>query len=543
MRRRFLGVLVLFAFLASAPFLFSQPKTLTILHTNDTHSCLFPFGPQDSLGGIARMSTLIKQLKAKDTNVLTLHAGDVFVGTFEFNKYLAYPELNIMQGLPDPTKPLYDAMELGNHEFDLGPGALAGVLSGALLGKPPLNLPVLCANLDPALTPADLYALVKPNLILDVGEPGETIKVGIFGVVNTIPLNYTQEVLAFLTDPIVAANAQVSILEAAGCEVIICLSHLGFMTDADPATGLAGVEGIDIIVGGHSHDALEDALEVNGKIIVQGGYFGLSLGELEVKLKEGGGVELSHYKLHRVDRKVQKDPSLLWTLNRLRVGLVQDPRFGPVLTKNVAKADWDMEKDFPEDQPTYKDTAVGNLVSDALRWGVKNAGFEVNVALEALGYVGSKIYKGKIVGNDVMRVVPYGYDETSGLGFKIVIVELTGYQLWGALEYSVQYAPYSYDTAMQPSGLTFQYNSLNAPGSRVLGIMVNGIPVNPFDPITKYKAAINEQIYKVLVSIDPSVAKTDTGLFEYNLVRNYMKKLVHVRYGAEGRVIDSPLTP
>jgi 5'-nucleotidase/2',3'-cyclic-nucleotide 2'-phosphodiesterase/3'-nucleotidase/5'-nucleotidase len=536
MSRRFFGFLVLFSFLASAPFLFSQPKTLTILHTNDTHSCLFPFGPQDSLGGIARMSTLIKQLKARNANVLTLHAGDVFVGTFEFNKYLGYPELKIMEGL-------YDAMELGNHEFDLGPGALFGVLSGGMLGKSPIMMPVICANLDPADTPADLYALVLPHLIKDVGEPGNTVKVGIFGVVTTEPQNYTEEVLELLTDPIAAAKAQVAILQGAGCEVIVCVSHLGLTTDAntDPMTGLAGVDGIDIIIGGHSHDALSDPVDSNEKIIVQAGYFGRFLGELKVKVKESGGVELISYKLHKVDQKIRKDPHLLWTLNMLRVGLVNDPRFGPVLTKNVAKADWDMEKSFPEDQPTFRDTAVGNLVSDALRWGLGRAGYDVDASLEALGYVGSKIYKGKIVGNDVMRVVPYGYDQTSGLGFKIVVVELTGAQLWGGLEYSVQYAPYSYDMAMQPSGLAFGYNSDNLPGNRMLWVYINGNFVNPLDPVTTYKVALNEQVYNVLNSLGTPIPKVDTGLFEYNLVRNYMKKLVHVRYGAEGRVIDSGL--
>jgi 2',3'-cyclic-nucleotide 2'-phosphodiesterase (5'-nucleotidase family) len=537
MSRRFFAFLVLFFFLASAPFLLSQQKVLTILHTNDTHSCLFPFGPQDSLGGIARMSTLIKQLKAKDTNVLTLHAGDVFVGTFEFNKYLAYPELKIMEGL-------YDAMELGNHEFDLGPGALAGILSGVIPGKSPVMLPVLCANLNTAAT--GLYPLVQPYLIEDVGEPGKTIKVGIFGVVNTAPQNYSPEFLPFLTDPIVAAKSQAAILQGAGCEVIVCLSHLGLAADTstDPLTGLAGVDGIDIIVGGHSHDALDHAVEENGKIIVQGGYFGMSLGELEVKVKGIGDVEMSGYKLHRVDRKVRKDPSLLWTLNRLRVGLVQDPRFGPVLTKNVAKADWDMEKDFPADPPTYRDTAVGNLVSDALRWGVGQAGYEVDVALEALGYIGSKIYKGKIVGNDVMRVVPYGYDQATGLGFKIVIVELTGFLLWGGLEYSLLGVPGSYDMAIQPSGLTFEYNSDYPAGSRVLWAKINEDFVNPFDPATTYRVVINEQVYNVLNkfimdNFGEPLPKTDTGLFEYNLVRNYMKKLNHVGYEAEGRVIDS----
>lgn len=68
---------------------------LVILHTNDTHSNLYPFGPHDRYGGIARMSTMIKRLRARNANVLTLHAGDVFVGTFAFNKYLGYPELKI----------------------------------------------------------------------------------------------------------------------------------------------------------------------------------------------------------------------------------------------------------------------------------------------------------------------------------------------------------------------------------------------------------------------------------------------------------------
>lgn len=524
MSRRVLSVLVLFFFLASAPFLFSQPKVLTILHTNDTHSCLFPFGPLDSLGGIARMSTLIKQLKAKDTNVLTLNSGDVFVGTFEFNKYLGYPELKIMEGL-------YDAMELGNHEFDLGPVALTGVLSGSgfIPGKT-----VLCANLDPVNTPQDLYALVKPNLIKEIGG----VKVGIFGVVTTEPQSYSPGVLEFLTDPIAAAMTQVGELQAAGCQVIICVSHLGLMTDT---MGLAEyVPGIDIIVGGHSHDALADPIvTTTGTIIVQAGDFGRFLGELKVRVKETGGVELEDYKLHRVDWRIRKDPRLLWTLNMLRVGLLLDPRFGPVLSKFVARADWDMEKTFPVHHPSFRDTAVGDLVSDAIRWGLKKAGFNADVALEALGYIGSKIYKGKIVGDDIMRVVPYGYDETSGLGFKIVLVELTGYQIWAGLEYSVQYVPMTYDLAMQPSGLTFEYNSQNLTPNRVLWVKINGNLVNPFDPNTKYKVALNEQVYNVLKTLDPSITKVDTGLFEYNLVRDYMKKLIHVGYRAQGRVIDS----
>lgn len=184
MSHRFLRVLVLLVFLAAVPLLQGDQKVLTILHTNDTHSNLFPLGPNDSLGGIARMSTLIKELKARDQNVLTLNGGDVFVGTFEFNKYLGYPELKFMEGL-------YDGMELGNHEFDLGTDVLTGVLSGTIPHKPAVTLPVICANIDTGLAPAALVAVVKPYIIKEIGG----LKVGITGVVNTeeqiIPLKFS----------------------------------------------------------------------------------------------------------------------------------------------------------------------------------------------------------------------------------------------------------------------------------------------------------------------------------------------------------------
>ncbi len=274
MSHRFLRVLVLFIFLAAVPFLHCDQKILTILHTNDTHSNLFPLGPNDSLGGIARMSTLIKELKAKDQNVLTLNAGDVFVGTFEFNKYLGYPELKIMEGL-------YDAMELGNHEFDLGTDVLIGVLSGVIPNKPAITMPVICANIDMTKAPAALASLVKPSIIKMVGG----VKVGITGVVTIEEQNYSSEVFAFLTDPFVAAGTQAGLLKAAGCDVVICVSHLGLMTDE---LGLSAVPNIDIIISGHSHDALTSPILAGGKIIVQAGEFGKFLGELKVKIDNGG---------------------------------------------------------------------------------------------------------------------------------------------------------------------------------------------------------------------------------------------------------------
>jgi 2',3'-cyclic-nucleotide 2'-phosphodiesterase (5'-nucleotidase family) len=545
---RFFGFLLFLSLLIGPTILSAPPdQVLTILHSSDTHSALIPFGPQDKLGGIARMSTLIKTLRAKNENVLAFHSGDAFVGSFEFNKYLGYPELKIMEGL-------YDGMELGNHEFDLGLDVLTGVLTGAIPGKDPLELPVLCANIDETKLETDpiyqpygpvLASILEPWMVEEISG----IKVGIFGLVNTDPQNYSQLALDVLTDPIDAAFDQVTELRTnEACDIVICLSHLGTMYDE---SALGAVPGIDIILGGHSHDLFEEPyITPSGAILVEGGEYGLFLGELKVRLNSGdgngtSGVEAVGYEVHKVDWRVRKDPRLLRTLSRLQVGIVQDPRFGPVYTRHVAQALWDIEGDW-DPNLQYRDTALGNFVTDAVRAGLKNEGFEVDAALEAQGYIAHKIYKGKVVGNDIMRVVPYGYDQATGLGFKVVIAELNIYQLAAGLEYSVQYIPYAYDMLIQASGLTYNFNSNIDPNPGLYppwrvdsgSILINGLAPNP-DPNFKYKIALSEQVFGVLQGLDPTITATETGLFVYDLVRDYARQMNHLDATSEGRILDT----
>src|SRR4030042_1475744 len=222
MAKRFFGLL-LFLSLAFGPTFLSAPpdQVLTILHASDTHSALLPFGPQDKLEGI------------------------------------------------------YDGMELGNHEFDLGLDVLTGVFTGAALEKEPLNLPILCANIDETKLATDpdyqpygpvLASIIEPNKIEELAG----IKVGIFGLVNTDPQNYSELALGVLTDPIAAAPVQVNELKVnQGCDVVICLPHPGTMADE---MDLSAVPGIDIILGGHSHDSFADPFTAaSGAIVVEGG--------------------------------------------------------------------------------------------------------------------------------------------------------------------------------------------------------------------------------------------------------------------------------
>ena len=539
MNRRFWRIMMSCLVLLAASLWCSPQKTqLTILHTNDTHSTLFPFGPLDSWGGIARMSTKIKEARADAQNAIVLNSGDVFVGTFEFNKYLGYPELKIMEGL-------YDAMCLGNHEFDLGLDALLGVLSGQIGGGQPVGLPILCANVNLEGTP-QLKSFVKPYIVKQVGG----LKVGLIGVVNTDAMNYSPDIFALLTDPFQAAGqAAYRLRTFEGADVVICLSHLGKMYDV---AGLSQVPGIDVIVGGHSHDALPRALVVNGKIIVQAGEFGRYLGRLVIE-KNAGGVRLVSDRLYSIDAWVRKDASLLPTLNGLRDGIVNDPRFGPVYSQPVALALWDLNEKWDAGS-SERDTALGNLVADAIRTRVEKAGFPADIALEANGYIASAISRGIVVGNDIMRSVPYGYDPVSGLGFKLDAVLLLGAQILAGLEFSVSTIEYADDTAMQVSGLTFAYDSSKAPMSpeQLVYNLTHGIPewgrVDPFsikvkgqpiDFMGTYWVALNEQLHRFLLAqnLQP-LAEMSTGVFEYNAVRDFMAGQKILKYRTEGRVID-----
>jgi 5'-nucleotidase len=561
--------------LGLAVFACAQSKKLTILHTNDTHSAMVPFetgfipavGPEPSsssgigagfwniwhfpfnqeYAGIARMATLIKKLRAVDKNVLALHAGDVFVGSFEFNKFLGYPELKIMENL-------YDAMELGNHEFDLGINTLAGVLGGQIAGASPVNLPMLCANVDFKGTALD--GMVKASIVKTVGGKGNNgVTVGIFGLVTQEPQNYGDEVNSRFPYPYENSDptktlwyyaAQVAGQLKAQCDVVVCLSHLSTGLDV---MALAKVPYIDVIVGGHSHDAYAQPMVLDsptGKvIIVHAGEFGKYLGELKLNV-ENKVVTLDSWVLHRLDGRVKEDPQVRTIVNKVRSGVVSDPRFGPVYSQHIALALRDISKSWP-DHSQNRDTALGNLVTDAFRNRLTKAGYQVDVALDVLGYLGADIYAGKVVGNNILRAVPYGYDSESGLGFKVYVVQLPASLLLGGLEYAAGTVLLTNDLAIQASGLTYTYDSTRpaAPLGEmptrvdVTSVRINGQPVNPNG---MYAVAMTDKVFNflnALVGGTLTPLATDTKLFEYNIVRDYMRYLRFVHFKSEGRVKDT----
>ena len=264
--------------------LFSKKrKKLTILHTNDTHSNIDPFPDNHTkfpgMGGVAKRHALIQQIRQEEEHVLLLDSGDIFQGTPYFNLFNGVLEMRLMSELG------YDAATMGNHDFDIG-------LEGFKTAKKHANFPFLCANYD--FSETILKDLTQPYKIFQKGG----LDIGIFGIgvelAGLVP-SEKYDKTKYL-DPIHTANSIAKELKNKGCDLIICLSHLGFdYADTSRVSDrkLAKLSShIDLILGGHSHTFLEKpTVELNQKgqpvVINQVGYAGLYVGRIDIDIQQG----------------------------------------------------------------------------------------------------------------------------------------------------------------------------------------------------------------------------------------------------------------
>ena len=255
------------------------PVKLTILHTNDMHSRIDPFpdngGQWAGLGGMARRAALIKEIRSQEANVLLLDSGDIFQGTPYFNFFGGELEYKLMSQMQ------YDASTLGNHDFDNG-------LEGLQRQLPHATFPFVIANYDFSKTP--LAGRFAPYKVFEK----QGIRIGVFGLgIELAGLvadkNFGQTVYL---DPVAKAKeVAVRLRGAEKCDLVICLSHLGFKFDGalkkiHDRQLAAEVSGIDLILGGHTHtfmDAPEPIASPDGHptLINQVGWSGINLGRLD----------------------------------------------------------------------------------------------------------------------------------------------------------------------------------------------------------------------------------------------------------------------
>ncbi len=255
---------------------------ITILHTNDMHSHIHPFtsGRNKGLGGMAQRAGIINKIRTQEEHVLLLDAGDIFQGTPYFNFYEGELEFKLMSQMK------YDAATLGNHDFDNG-------LIGLKKQLPYAKFPFLIANYDFSNT--ILKNTFEPYKIFNKGG----INIGVFGLgiklEGLVPKKLYQETI--YREPIETANYYASLLKnKKKCDLVICLSHLGFKYKTKKISDInlaKQTRNIDLIIGGHTHTFLKEPIEqlnLDKKrvLINQVGWAGINLGKIDFHFSQYG---------------------------------------------------------------------------------------------------------------------------------------------------------------------------------------------------------------------------------------------------------------
>jgi 5'-nucleotidase len=451
--------------------------TFTILHTNDMHSAFIGMGPaadytpfslndDTTLGGYARLAALIAQRRAARAGqgpVLILDGGDYSMGTpFGAAGRETGGELQLMARMG------YDATTFGNHEFDLGPAGLGQSIGvAAKAGHVPA---VVASNTNfskPDATLANLQRQAKAGVIRrhHVIERGG-LRFGIIGLLGQEAQFYTGGAgAATFANTIETAKEMVTLLrEREKVDVVIALSHGGVLKDKDGGFSGGGdvslaseVPGIDVVVGGHSHTELREAIIVNGHTpVVQAGKEAQNLGELVVTL-DGGKLTVESYKLYPIDDTIPGDRDIAGEIEKLKQGVTAAvfASRGYSIDQPLAVA--------PRDLPnTFTDIAAGtplaNLVTDAFRRATQaDIGLNANGAMRA-GFTRGKT--GVQTVYDVFAVAPLGagvVDPTAGSA--LVTGWFTGQELKHMLEFFLVDNPaHPGEYFPRASGMRFRYD-------------------------------------------------------------------------------------
>ncbi len=481
----------------------SEAKKITIVHTNDTHSRILD---SDGGFGFAKIATIIKETKAKNPNTLVLDAGDTLHGL---------PIVNISEGA-NAVKILnatgYDFMTLGNHDFNYGKERLLELKNMAKFSM--LSANILDSNGNYVFKPYEIKEM-------------DGVKVAIFGLTTpetaykTSPLNVKGLVFA---DVIETSKKMVKELKDKA-DVIIALAHIG-LDESSVVTSkkiAESVEGIDVIIDGHSHTILENGMLVNNTLIAQTGDYDKNLGFVEIEVTNGK-VTKKEAKLMSVkdNTEVIADE----TISNLITAIGEENK--PLLSKVVAKTD--IYLDGLRENVRTKETNLGNLSADAVR---NTSGADIGFVNG--GNIRIDIQPGDITFGDVAKLFPFGN--------RIVVIELTGEDVIKALENAVSGYPAAQGGFLHVSGLTFKFSKDREIGSRVYELKIGGELIDTAEELAKkYTVAVNDFLAVGGDGYDIMKGKTvvaEFGTYEEEFAA-YLNSNGTKGCEVSGRIIESP---
>ncbi len=436
--------------------------SLTILHTNDFHARFEPISKYDSgcssednaagecFGGTARLTTALEEARARSNNSILVDGGDQFQGTLFYTYYKGAMAAEFMNQLG------YDAMTVGNHEFDDGPEVLRGFVDS-------VDFPVLMSNADYS-GEALLADAIQKSVIIERG--GE--KLGLIGLTpqNTDELASPGPNVIF-TDPSEAVQQEVDRLTAEGVNKIIVLSHSGYAVDQQVA---ANTTGVDVIVGGHSNTLLSNTNDraegpyptmVGDTAIISAYAYGKFLGELNVTFDDAGVITEAAGEPLVMDGNVTENEAVVARIAELAAPLEE------IRNRVVAESGDAIEGD--RSVCRAMECPMGNLIADAMLARVADQG--VSIAIQNGGGIRASIDAGEVTMGEVLTVLPFQNTLST--------FEVTGEQVVAALENGVSQIEEGAGRFPQVAGITFTVDPAAQAGARISDVMVGGEAIDP----------------------------------------------------------------
>ncbi|MGE7600199.1 bifunctional metallophosphatase/5'-nucleotidase [Lysinibacillus fusiformis] len=510
------------------------------MHSNDTHA---------NLANIARKVTAVKEVRAKKPNALLLDAGDVFSGTLYFNEFKGQADLAFMNLMK------YDVMTFGNHEFDLGATpeghqALVDFIKGS-------QFPFVSSNVD--FSKDTKFTGLFTDLISSEPQNGKIYngiikemngeKVGIFGLTTAETKDISSPGSIAFEDYITEAKKAVKAFEDKGVNKIIALTHIGF--DDNPAYDndqilAKSVEGIDVIVGGHSHTQLDKPVVVDKNIagqakaatlIVQAYQYNDYLGTLDVTFNNKGVVVAHNGALLKV-ADYAEDAQALATLKPFKDKVEELSNTETGASASIALDNPRTGGDNTKPSVRKNETPLGNLIADGMLKKAKQYNNDVIMALQNGGGIRAGINQGPITVGEVITVLPFGNT--------LATMSLTGKELKEALEVSVAQYPAENGGFLHVSGAKVEFDSTKAKGQRIVKVSYmdgQGKYVEIQDNVT-YTIATNAFTakggdgYDVFKKAYEEGRVTDLGLSDWENLAEHITSLGTVNPKVEGRVVD-----
>ena len=542
----------------------SQDWTVTILHTNDTHS---------QLENMARQASLIDEIRLQVPDALLLHAGDAVMGTLYYTVHKGLAEAWVLEQMG------FTAMALGNHEFNEGPRGLAKFADQ-------VSFPLLCANFDFTGEPL-LHGRIVPYIVVEAGGG----RVGILGLTTeSTSWSSNPGPNIEIHDPFAAARTAVAELTALGVHAIVALSHLGWERDLELARS---VTGIDIVVGGHSHtlpdtypavvertlvnlntatseelqtlrgigpalaqriidyrqthgpfQTIEDITKVSGigsatlagirdrisvvdavvpALVVQAGERALHVGWLEATFDEGGVLRSWRGELIPVDK------SPMNAQIEAQLAVFREPI---AALKGEVIGETKVDLDGERGHVRTRETNLGNLIADAMLWKAAPAGAQI--AVQNGGGIRGSIPMGQITLGQALEVLPFGN--------YLVVLTLTGEQILAALENGVSQVEKVAGRFPHVAGMRFTWDPARPAGQRIVSAEV--LTADGFAPIRRtstYKVVTNNFLagggdgFESFRNAKESVV---LAFVDADVLADYVRQHTPIRAEVEGRIVE-----